>query len=331
MAANLLSAYLVLGENELKRNVSIQRLKNRLGDSETLAFSLSEFDAAGKIDVNELWSLLNQWGFDASVRGVFIYNADKLSKEASDIIVEYLDNPDPDLVMLLIADKFDKRRLLYKKLTSIAPSALIDCKQPDDRELPKLAQQLAQSYGLHLVGPAAQELVSRVGSSTLQLDNQLRQLSNIAHSTHAALDATGMIPMSVEQIRSQVKRVAEVKPWPFLDAVCARSFSLVSEQLAFFDLSSAVYGLHSLLIGRIRELICVKSCAERGELMKAASELNKQEWIINKYANWTRSWTMAELEEALIGGCGCERALKGSQDSENSFISWVAQMCGVKH
>ena len=165
---------------------------------------------------------------------------------------------------------------------------------------------------------AAAELVSRVGESTTMIDAQLRSLAALCRDR-------GRI--TVADVEQNVARTAEVKPWDFLDAVCARD---AAKALGLYHLmqNPSQIALTSLLCGRLRELVCARSLSARGEGGLLASELGKQQWQVKNHLSWARRFADGELEGSLDRCARCERALKGGDDPETTFVSLVLYVCG---
>ena len=97
------------------------------------------------------------------------------------------------------------------------------------------------------------------------------------------------------------------------------------EMLNLMKAPSLVF-LHSVLVGRLRELICAKSLDARGAASGLARELGRQSWQVKNHVRWSRAFGEEELVELLGQAAVCERALKGSQDSEAAFARFVLAM-----
>lgn len=317
--AQLLAAYLIVGDDELKRETAVRRLKARLGSDEGVAqFNLDEHASAAGLDPEALSSSLDTMPFGSDFRLVILHQAEKLPKALSEAIVDYLADPNPDAVLCLDAASLSKGTRLYKAVARLGTHAVIDCSPKKRFELPAYVRSLATSHGATISQAAATELVSRVGESTVYLDNELKSL--------IALKGPGC-EISVSDVEAHVARTAEVKPWDLLDAVCERDATKACTLLARMPTTSPVL-IHSFLMGRVRELICAKALAERGEGALLASELKKQQWQVKNYQRWARGFTMEELERALAAGAACERDLKGSGDSETAIRLLILSIAG---
>ena len=125
MATDLLPAYLAVGPDELKRNKMVERLKKRLDESFS-AFNLDEFTGP-TVDIDVLVSALQTMPMGDSRRIVILREADKLSKAASEVVILYLENPNPTTTLLLTAQTLARTTRLYKAVAKIGAKSVVLC------------------------------------------------------------------------------------------------------------------------------------------------------------------------------------------------------------
>lgn len=313
--ADLLPAYLIVGADELKRNAAVRRLRSRV-PADMADFNLDELDGASLEEPGQLISSAQTMPFCADFRLVIVNGAGELAKPVSEAVVSYLADPNPQCVLCLVAEKLAKNTRLYKAVAKVGPHSVIDCAPLKRWELPPYVVKLAQKRGLSMDNAAAQELVERVGESTVALDNQIATLAQLVGDA-------GRITLA--DVEANVAQIAEVSPWAFADAVCERNAPRAMEMLNLMKAPSLVF-LHSVLVGRLRELICAKSLDARGAASGLARELGRQSWQVKNHVRWSRAFGEEELVELLGQAAVCERALKGSQDSEAAFARFVLAM-----
>lgn len=313
--ADLLPAYLIVGADELKRDAAVRRLRSRV-PADMADFNLDELDGASLEEPGQLISSAQTMPFCADFRLVIVNGAGELAKPVSEAVVSYLADPNPQCVLCLVAEKLAKNTRLYKAVAKVGPHSVIDCAPLKRWELPPYVVKLAQKRGLSMDNAAAQELVERVGESTVALDNQIATLAQLVGDA-------GRITLA--DVEANVAQVAEVSPWAFADAVCERNAPRAMEMLNLMKAPSLVF-LHSVLVGRLRELICAKSLDARGAASGLARELGRQSWQVKNHVRWSRAFGEEELVELLGQAAVCERALKGSQDSEAAFARFVLAM-----
>lgn len=313
--ADLLPAYLIVGADELKRDAAVRRLRSRV-PADMADFNLDELDGASLEEPGQLISSAQTMPFCADFRLVIVNGAGELAKPVSEAVVSYLADPNPQCVLCLVAEKLAKNTRLYKAVAKVGPHSVIDCAPLKRWELPPYVVKLAQKRGLSMDNAAAQELVERVGESTVALDNQIATLAQLVGDADR---------ITLADVEANVAQIAEVSPWAFADAVCERNAPRAMETLNLMKAPSLVF-LHSVLVGRLRELICAKSLDARGAANGLARELGRQSWQVKNHVRWSRAFGEEELVELLGQAAVCERALKGSQDSEAAFARFVLAM-----
>lgn len=313
--ADLLPAYLIVGADELKRDAAVRRLRSHV-PADMADFNLDELDGASLEEPGQLISSAQTMPFCADFRLVIVNGAGELAKTVSEAVVSYLADPNPQCVLCLVAEKLAKNTRLYRAVAKVGPHSVIDCAPLKRWELPPYVVKLAQKRGLSMDNAAAQELVERVGESTVALDNQIATLAQLVGDA-------GRITLA--DVEANVAQIAEVSPWAFADAVCERNAPRAMEMLNLMKAPSLVF-LHSVLVGRLRELICAKSLDARGAASGLARELGRQSWQVKNHVRWSRAFGEEELVELLGQAAVCERALKGSQDSEAAFARFVLAM-----
>ncbi|MBR3313717.1 MAG: DNA polymerase III subunit delta [Atopobiaceae bacterium] len=313
--SGLLAAYLVVGVDKLKRDRVIHRLKGRL-EPGLEAFNLDERTASADIVPNEFITSLNTLPMGSGFRLVLLHDAGKLPKPVSEAIVTYLQNPNPSSVLCLETEVLAKNTRLYKAVDKVGPKAVITCDAIAARQLPGYVVRVARSIGYNIDSVAAQELVSRVGEDTTLLERTIRSLGEQCGGT-----------IRIEDVEANVSRTAEVKPWEFLDKVAAGDARRALELYRHMP-NPSYLALVSLLTRRVRDLICVRSLADRGRQADAAKALGRQEWQVRGLAQSARRYTPAQLIACLKACATCERELKGgSNDEEAAFVKLVLFIC----
>lgn len=316
----LLRAHLIVGNDELMRQTAVSRIKRHVDDG-LADFNLDEMTASADMDPTALVSSLQTMPFGPGPRLVIVHDAGKLPKVVSEALITYLADPNPASVLCLEAESLAKTTRLYKAVAKQGKTAVVECAAKKAWELPAYVSKLSlRSYGKQMSEAAAKELVGRVGESTVMLDAQVRTLAQIV----------GERPeITLADVEEHVVRTAEVKPWEFLDAVCARD---ARRALTFYQTMAnpSQVALLSLLLGRIRELVCARSLDARGEGRELARSLGKQDWQVKNHLRWSRGFAEGELEQAIVDAAALERQLKGTGDSDAAFVTYVARLCGAR-
>lgn len=314
----LLPAYLIVGTDELKAKEALSRLRKRLeGGFE--AFNLDERVASSDLEPQELLASLNTLPFGSGFRLVIVHSADHLPKAVSEALVTYLSDPNEGCILCLVAEKLAKTTRLHKAVAQLGNKAVIDCAPAKRWDLPKRVVRMAQVRGMRIDEAAAVELVSRVGESTTMLDRQVGTLSELCRGA-------GVITQA--DVERYVTRIAEVKPWDFLDALCARDARRALELYQQMQSPSEI-ALVSMVVGRLRELVCAQSLAARGQGSSLATTLGKQAWQVKSHMRWASRFGRGELASSLAACARCDRLLKSGGDARTEFTRLVLHVCGA--
>lgn len=324
--AALLPVYLINGEDALKRDTVMKRLRERLSKMGDLSFNSDVFEGT-EFTGDDVVNACNTIPFASDVRLVEVRGADDLKKADSEPIVAYLDAPCESTVLALVAEKLAKNTRLYKAVAKHGKTAVIDCAPPKARDLPKLVRSMAVGHGVTFSEGAAATLVSLVGEDTVHLDAETKKIA-LAH--------TGAAAVGEQEVLQLVSRTAEAKPWDFVNAFAARDTArclLLLQRMR----SVSPHALIPMCTARLRELICAKSMAARGNTtpralaaaltdyakIANAKARPKQDWQVKDHVSCARRFTADELRAALISARNTEQAMKSGADPDAAFREWV--------
>lgn len=317
--APLLPVYLIVGEDALKRDAVMKRLRTRLSSMGDLSFNADEFNGETALG-GDIVAACNTVPFASPVRLVEVRAADKLKKADADQLVTYLEAPNDTTVLALVAEKLAKNTRLYKAIAKLGKTAVIDCAPVKRYELPKMIRSMAVSHGVTLTEGAAAKLVDLVGENTVHLNNELKKIA----LAHRGTDA-----VNEHEIVGMVSRTAEVKPWEFVDAFAARDTRKCLLYLERME-SASPHALLAMCTSRLRELVCARAMVERGNPRGVAAALKLPDWRCKNHVTWARGFTAAELREALVSARDTERAMKSGTEPHAAFLDWILTVT-VRH
>lgn len=312
----LLPAYLIVGEDELKRRRTIERLRMRAREEGDIDFNHDEFDAESSTTTGSaIASACNTLPFASNIRLVEVKHVDKLKKDDADILTAYLTSPSPSTVLALMAEKLAKNTRLYKAVDAIGKNAVIDCAPPKRYDLAKMLRSMAVGYGFAMTDAAANKLIDLVGEDTVRLDQELNKIS---------LALVGQDTVTDRDVESLVARTTEAKPWELVNAFCDRDLKLCLEQLS--TMNESPIRLLALCVTRLRELACAKSLEKRGAGNELATIFKAPAWRFKNHPRWARNFTEQELKEAFVSARDCERVLKSTSLGTQAFEDWLVSV-----
>ena len=113
-----------------------------------------------------------------------------------------------------------------------------------------------------------------------------------------------------------------MKPWEFVDALAARDARKCLLLLGRME-SVSPHALLAMCTTRLRELVCARALADRGNPRGVAAALKIPDWRCKNHAAWARGFTAAELRRAIVSARDTERAMKSGADAQAAFLDWV--------
>ncbi len=312
----LLPAYLVVGDDSLKKEAVLARMRVRLEKLGDLSFNADSFDAE-TASGEEIVSACQTMPFASEKRLVVVDDAEKLKKPDAELVATYLASPADTTVLLLICEKLAKNARLYKAVSALGKTAVIDCARPAKRDMAAHVRNMAANHGFTLTDGAARSLVELLGDDTVRIDNELAKLS-LAGSGNAAL--------TEEEVRRVVSREAEAKPWDLTDALSDRNLARALSARMRMP-SASPYSLLGMCVSRIRELICARSVlAAGGNQAQIAQALKMPDWKVRNLEGWARRYAEDELRDALKSALACEREMKSGADADAAFDAWMVSV-----
>ena len=201
LKTDLLPVYAIVGDDKLKSKVVLERLTSRMEKFGDMSFNSNTFNGETAIGT-EITSACLQVPFASEKRFVVVKNAEKLKKDDTERIIEYLENPNNSTVLALVYKKLAKSTRIYKACAKISNTAIIDCASPKTYLVADTLNNVARSHGGGINKDAAQRLVELVGPDTMKLDAEIQKL----------LLSNGNQNITLEQVNAEVHKSTEAKP-----------------------------------------------------------------------------------------------------------------------
>ena len=300
-----------MGEDALKRDAVMKRLRARLSAMGDLSFNDDSFDGE-TAEGADIVGACDTVPFASPVRLVEVRAADKLKKADAERLVSYLGAPNGSTVLALVAEKLAKNTRLYKAVPPMA-------RRPSSTAPRSSATSCRRRCG---PWPWATASRSRRGQRAHWWTwwREHRPPGQRAQEDRAAHRGTDAV--NEHEIMGLVARTAEVKPWEFVDALAARDARKCLLLLGRME-SVSPHALIAKCTSRLRELVCARALCDRGAQGAIAATLKMPDWQCKNHARWARGFTAEELRRALVGARDTERAMKSGSDPDAAFLDWV--------
>jgi DNA polymerase-3 subunit delta len=289
-----MAVYLLLGDDEERKARSVEKLREgRAAD----VYDAAESGPEAVISACNSYSLFGE-GIFVVVRGLDAWNAAQKSK-----IVDYLKDPAPDAVLVLLGKKLGARE---KLLAAVKKAGEVhNFEQPTGKALVRWAVGHAKKQGLEMPEDVAEELVARCSNDKARVARETEKLAVYAVETSTLEDVEELCP---PDLQSNI--------FGFVDALG------VGDRGRALDLLEAlvetgepplriVYMVQRQfrLLARARTLFA--NGASRSEV---ASTLKIPPFVARKLEEQVRNLGEEDLENALILTLDLESGLKGGSD-----------------
>jgi DNA polymerase-3 subunit delta len=192
------------------------------------------------------------------------------------------------VVLILDAEKLDKRSRLYKALDSLG--ALEEFPTPDRRSLPALVRELLAEYKVKLTPAALKYLLATVEPQPARLAKEIEKLA--CYSTERELD--------VPELRELLFGDQSESVLKWLDLVGERSPQSVKYLRELLRSGEDPNKIFFMLVSQVRGLLAVKSlAAQKKSSEEIAKELGKPPWLVGKHKAMAQNFSEEELIELL--------------------------------
>jgi DNA polymerase-3 subunit delta len=192
------------------------------------------------------------------------------------------------VVLILDAEKLDKRSRLYKALESLG--ALEEFPMPDRRSLPTLVRELLAEYKVKLTPAALKYLLATVEPQPARLAKEIEKLA--CYSTERELD--------VPELRELLFGDQSESVLKWLDLVGERSPQSVKYLRELLRSGEDPNKIFFMLVSQVRALLAVKSlAAQKKSSEEIAKELGKPPWLVGKHKAMAQNFSEEELIKLL--------------------------------
>ena len=279
--------YLFHGQEPLLREQMLEKMGDLVAsgmeDFNRQTFLADESSPAEVLDVASTMPFM-QPPRVVILRGVDSYTADELS-----LFLKYLDSPNEDAILVLVADKVDWRLKLFKAIKD--KGLVVSFDPPKGRGLVTWVQEAMRRRGTEMTRAGAEALIEQVGTDPAELDREVEKIS---------LYVMGEPRVDVDAVRAAARLGHTANVFKLGDAVGRQN---VDEAMAAIDdLLATDHHLPVLimLIRHFRILLKAKIFMDenrpRNEAPKA---LGVPPFTVGNYMDQARELSLGEIKKGL--------------------------------
>jgi DNA polymerase-3 subunit delta len=236
---------------------------------------------------------------------VIVRNLHETTIEDSDQkkLFEYVADPGLDSCLVITADKVDRKRKLYKNLTT--QQGALSCEAPQEAGLLTWVKHRARSFGYDLSSGAARKMVGRIGAKPGILAKELEKVMAYAGRENKITESmVGDLvgDMKVENAFSLTEALKEKKT--------EKALLLLQNQLDHGEDPIKILGL---IAWQFRTLWEVKHYqAQKYGVQKIAEQMGAKPFLVEKALQYTKNFNRSKLQEGMKYLLEADRELKTS-------------------
>jgi len=243
-------------------------------------------------------------------------------KADEDLVEAYLEDPVPDVTLVLMAAKPDRRRNPWKRL--LPKAAVHDAAPKKGRALRAHVEEELRQRGLRITADGVGELIDRVGQDLRRLMGEVDKLEAFAGETKT---------LGADEVAAVLGRGLGRPLYLLSDAVAAReagrSLELIDELIGEGEEGLRVLAtLH-------RSLRQVRAARAMREGRVARDEIGgrllppNMQFKLDALLEASRRWSEEDLRKAFAALGRADRRLKRSVDAETALVAAVVEACGT--
>lgn len=239
----------------------------------------------------------------------------------------YLDDPNPDVVLVLLAPKADRRLSTWKLLAARGREHL--CGRPKGRELRDFAQAELQRAGLRLAPDGLEELIDRVGQDLRRLASEVEKLRSFDGGKGQRLGAGEVAAVLGRGLAQPFYKLGDLLWQRRPDQLLQLVHGLLDECSSESDRRGSAIGIVASLHRSLRQLrVARELAARRASSDEIVARTKVLPFKLRDLLDAARAWSDVDLARALSALATADRRLKSSVDERVALAAAVAAACG---
>ncbi len=173
-AGNIPGLVLLYGQEAYFIEEGLRSIRNAVVAPENRDFNLTQLQGRD-FKASEVIEQARTFPVFSERRLIVIKNLHEASADQLDGLLTYVEDPVPETVLLLTAEKIDARRKIFQTLKK--HGKLIEFKKIYENQLPSFVRELAKSFKITLTGEGLKLFCKRVGTNLVEVQGELEKLA----------------------------------------------------------------------------------------------------------------------------------------------------------
>ncbi len=253
-------------------------------------------------------------------RAIVVRRADQL-KGDEERIAAYADDPSPEVTLVLMAPKPDRRRVVWKRLL---PRAEVHSAQPKKgRALRAHVEAELRRRGLQIAPEGVEELIARVGQDLRRLMGEVDKLEAFGGDDRR---------LSAEEVAAVLGRGMGRPLYLLADAMAARegrkSLELIDEMMGEGEEGLRILATLHRCLRQVRGAQAMVEAGLRGDEIGRKLLPANMQFKARSLVQAARRWNDTDLRRAFVALGRADRTIKKGADAETALVAAVVVACG---
>jgi DNA polymerase-3 subunit delta len=309
------------GDETFFRDQSLKLILDKTLPADARDFNLTSFQGKETNGQHLLEQLLTLPVFSPR-RMVVVKDFHAVSASESDQLLDYLSDPVPETILVLTADKIDKRRKFFQAFAK--KGALVEFKPLYDNQIPAFVSDLVRTSGRRLTEDAMTLFCRRVGSNLQEIQGELSKLFAYLGDRNLA---------DVEDVRAIVSDVRTDSVFDLANALGKKQTAEALRLLGrLIEDGIAPLMILAMMVRHFRQLWKTRLLLDGGVGKKElASKLGINPFFVDGLISQSRQLPLNSYEESFELFLAADLKLKSSGGEPRAILEGlIMTLSGVK-
>ncbi len=311
---NIKPAYFFIGKENYFVDTGVQTLIDKLITREESLFNLTRLtggDAGGLSDTLRTPPVFSRY------RITIVKEAEKLKEQPLKAVVSFLKSPPRDGVLVLYAEKVDKRLSFYKQTQGMVE--VVECDKPRESEMIKWMKEYVAKWNKRIDDDAVARLTAVNWPGMRELASELDRLVLMVGEVHA---------ITSKNIEEMGGGSFAMEIWKLTDAVGGGDS--VNAAVTLDNLQSWNANPTQVIVSLFRfmqKLWLIKWAITHRKLEEVRSKAGLIPFLFNRYCGFARNASMEGIEDGLLRILEADLNIKrGIRSGEKEIVLLVNRL-----
>lgn len=310
--------YLFFGEEPFLVEESLSELVDGALDGGIRDFNLNVFYAADD-DMEKVRDAVETLPMMCARRVVVLKGAHHLKAKEFEQLLPIIESPVDSTVFVMVSDSIDQRLRFFKQFSQ--NGILVQFQRPYDNQIPSWISTLAKRHGKAVNTEAVELIHQMVGSNLIDIDNELRKLSQFVGDRK---------DVSIEDVKQVVSTIRVDTVFQLANAIGNNDRSSALDHLAnLLGHGESPIGILALVSRHIRILMLIKEGLREGlSSGQLGTRVGVPPFFMKQYLEQSRQWSDEKLSDAHTALLHTDRALKSSPVTPHIWLeNFILKTC----